>query len=296
MNNIAELQNTENHIDLLCAQRFVYTKAKIAFQTRILLSVLFAILGPILILNFEAIKVYVAVVAVSYAFLDLLFLRRLENNYREDGAKIQELFDTGLFKLDWNNIVVGDRPDTEKIFSYSRKYKEKNDLTNLYNWYSPEIGGLDLNEAVVVCQRTNIWWDVSLRDKLFWFLSMGLLALTLLIFLFFSKDSTVLFSILASLLPLYESLGEYIKSQREAIIKTKALKSRLEDFIERLIEGQKINSSDLRITQDEIYRHRSASLFVPDWFYFIFRSKQEDEMNYSAKYYVGRIKDTLRKK
>jgi len=289
MNNIATQQNTDEYINFLCAQRLYYTKAKTIFQIRIGLSILFAIFGPILILNIEEIKVYVAIMAIFYAGLDFLVLRRIENNHRVDGAKIQELFDIGLFNLNWNNLVVGDRPDAEKIFSYSEKYKTRNSLDNLNDWYSPEIANLETSTAVVICQRTNIWWDVSLRERLFWFLLVVLVVLTLFVVLYFAENSAILFSILASLLPLYEILGDYIKSQHTSIATIKNLKCRLEALIENIIEGQTVTAADLRTMQDEIFRHRSTCLFVPDWFYFLFRDRQEKEMNYSAQYYVGRI-------
>ena len=289
MNKMIEQQNTDEYIDLLCAQRHSYTKAKTMFQTRIVLAILFSIFGPIIILNFEGVKSYVAIFAIFYTLLDFLFLRRIENSHREDGARIQELFDIGLFNLDWNNIVAGNRPDTEKICSYSKKYKEKSNLDNLNNWYSPEVATLEINNAVVVCQRTNVWWDVSLREKLFWFLGACLVVLAFIVILIFSQDSVTLFSILASLLPLYETLGDYIKSQRASIIKIKDLKSRLEELLENIIHGQTVTTTDLRTVQDEIFRHRSTCLFVPDWFYFFFRDGQERDMNYAAQHYVNRI-------
>lgn len=291
MNHIIKKQNRSEYINFLCAQRYSYTKAKSLFQIRIGLSMLFAIFGPIIIFNFDTTKTYIAITAFFYVLFDFLFLRRMENCYREDGAKIQELFDIGLFNLDWNSLVVGDRPDSEKIFSYSKKYKAKNNLDNLKNWYSMEISNLETNSAVVVCQRTNIWWDVSLREKLFWILLAGLIILTLFIVLIFSRDTVILFSTLFSLLPLYETLGDYVKSQRASIIKIKDLKSKLESLIEKIVGGQTITTTELRTTQDEIFRHRSTCLFVPDSFYFFFRDKQENEMNYSARHYVNRIKN-----
>lgn len=289
MNDITKRQNRAEYINFLCAQRYSYTKAKSLFQIRIGLSMLFAIFGPIIILNIDTAKIYVSITAVFYTLFDFLFLRRMENCYREDGAKIQELFDVGLFNLNWNNLVVGDRPDSEKIFSYSEKYKSKNNLDNLKNWYSTEVSNLKINSAVVICQRTNIWWDVSLREKLFWILLAGLVIITLFIVMVFSKDTTILFSTLFSLLPLYEILGDYIKCQRASITRIKELKSRLENFIEKIVDGHPITAIELRTTQDEIFRHRSTCFFVPDSFYFFFRDKQEDEMNYSARHYLNRI-------
>lgn len=289
MNNIVRKQNTEEFIDLLCAQRHSYTKAKTVFVFRLVLSVLFAVLGPILILNLERLQGYVAISAIFYTIIDYFILRNIENRHRQDGAKIQESFDTGLFNLDWNNLVVGERPDNEKVYSYSQKYKSKNDIENLTNWYSQDISELELPNATVICQRTNIWWDVALRERLFWMITVGIIVITFIIFIYFYENSVVLLSILATLLPLYETLVDYAKSQRSSITRTKALKNKLENIIESIIAGNTVDTQELRTTQDEIYRHRASCLFVPDWFYFLFRDEQEGQMNYSARHYIDRI-------
>lgn len=69
-----------------------------------------------------------------------------------------------------------------------------------------------------------------------------------LIFLYFNESSVVLLLILTTLLPLYEPLIGYIKSQRSSITKTKALKGKLEN----IITGNMVSTQELRTTQDEI--------------------------------------------
>ncbi len=292
MNDINLKQNQDNQIDKLAAQRFLYSRAKLIFITRLIISIAFAVLGPIVIFQFNDIKIYVAVVATFYTIFNFLLLRMIENRHRMDGAKIQELFDTELFNLPWNKIVAGEKPEKEKIFLYSKKYKFKNDIDTLKNWYPKNINELDLLPAVAVCQRTNIWWDVTLREKLFWSLVLFMFVLTFVIFLTLSKNSENLFLFIVFLLPFYETLIDYTKSQFSAVNRIKKLKVQLDDIIENISDNSISDDTlvnNLRIAQDEIFRHRESCLFVPDWFYKIFRDSQEGQMNYNAKHYVDII-------
>jgi hypothetical protein len=296
MNDILKNQNSEYSIGKLSAQRYLYSRAKYIFISRLALSVVFAIVGPILIFNFESIKIYVAVFAIFYTVIDFFFLRKVENDYRKQGAIIQELFDTELFMLPWNGIVVGDKPDEENVYAYSQKYKSKNkNLDNLNNWYSNEVSNLNISQACAVCQRTNVWWDVSLRTRLLISLISFIFLLTFLIFIFLCKNSENLFLFIASLLPFYETLLDYAKSQFSSIDKIKKLKTHIEKVLDKIIARSIDDVSlktDLRIIQDEIFRHRATCLFVPDFFYKFFRNKQEEQMNVGAKHYVDIILDT----
>lgn len=289
MNDIIKKQNTDKFIDFLCAQRFSYSRAKTIFIVRVVLSGLFAVLGPVLILKFKDINSYIAILAILYATVDFFLLRSIENKYRQDGAKIQELFDVNLFNLEWNEIVAGERPDSEKIYSYAKKYRNENDVKDLINWYSNDIAELELSYAIVICQRINVWWDVSLRRRLFFSIVITMIFIVVLSIFFFHKDIINLLLIIATLIPLFEILTDYVKSQWFAIIRIKKLKNKLDSMIEGIIDGKNISSQDIRIIQDEIYRHRASCVFVPDWFYRLFRDVQEEQMNYSTKYYVDRI-------
>tara|TARA_B100000745_G_scaffold52942_1_gene31476 strand:+ start:6744 stop:7619 length:876 start_codon:yes stop_codon:yes gene_type:complete len=290
MNIITTHQNEVECIDRLAAQRFAYAKAKQIFIVRISISTLFAVFGTMLMVSIEETKLYIAIAAIFYTMIDIFLLRNIENTYRRDGAKIQELFDTGLFGLEWNHLVAGSVPENEKVCLYNQQYRQKNDIENLFNWYPGDVAELSLEQAALVCQRTNIWWDVTLRQKMFWLITFGLLGLTFMLFIFFHGSSHLLLTVIVTLLPLYEVLCDYARSQYLSISKIKELQSKIEERIERVTGGESVLQSQLRTIQDEIFRHRESCLFVPDWFYFFFRGKQEEQMNYAASHYVSRFR------
>src|SRR5437763_1707535 len=111
MNTIPEKQNEPGQLDLLLAQRRLYSRAKVCFTWKISLSMVFAIGGPILSSLYEPASGYVGLAAILCLFVNLLALERLESSYKVNAAKIQELFDTYLFDLPWSEYVAGKKPD-----------------------------------------------------------------------------------------------------------------------------------------------------------------------------------------
>ncbi len=290
MNKIILNQNKKSQIDKLAAQRFLYSAAKKFLLARLGISVIFAIIGPLLMFAIEEAKPYVAISAIFYIFIDCFFLKRIEKKHRRDAAKIQELFDVSLFDLKWNSLVVGGKPNHEKIFLYKKNYKKHNKLSVLENWYPLEIEKLCLLPAVAVCQRTNVWWDVGLRKKFFWSLILFIILLTSVIFTILKDDQGNLLLLIFSLLPFYQVLTDFIVSQFSSINRIEKLEGILKDLLGKTVnENTSKLENDLRIIQDEIFRHRETCLSVPDWFYKIFRDNQEAQMNYGAEKYVEDI-------
>jgi hypothetical protein len=93
--------------------------------------------------------------------LDLLWLDRSLRGKLKVAARISEDFDCGVLKMPWNNFAAGRRVDEEKVDSAARNWR--GDELKLRGWYGaiPERAPLPL--ARVVCQRTNLWYDMSLR-------------------------------------------------------------------------------------------------------------------------------------
>ena len=68
---------------------------------------------------------WAALYAVLILLVDVIFLEPAINRYRELGAKIQEEFDTDLFRLPWNTHRCQSHPDPEVINNLAAKFKTK---------------------------------------------------------------------------------------------------------------------------------------------------------------------------
>lgn len=287
MNEIAIKQNLPKQIDKLSAQRFLYSKAKKIFYVRVTLSFILAIIATFFISTFNGSQYYIALIITFYLLIDIIFLERAESSSKKDAARIQESFDLEVFGLPWNNIVANNRIEEEKIAEYAELYRRKNggEVDKLLNWYSPEVSKLDLTPAIAVCQRSNIYWDVSLRKQIFGALTIILIISVLAIFMFSQTPILLIYSAI----PFYRVIADYAKSQKSTINNIENLKDKIENFLDNPNNFTVNQSNTLRTIQDQIFIHRETSAFVPDWFYEMNRDSQEKQMNYSADHYVDKL-------
>lgn len=193
--SFSERQNEPQKLNYLAAQRTLYKKAKSITIIQIMLSVPLIIFVSIaaLILNDKDISQLIgfqqvdiswvsAFTGVVVALLDVLILTALVNNLKEKAAKIQELFDTSVLGLPWNNVATGGIPDHEDVNKYSRPIRDMpEELSKLKNWYSVKLDNLPIEASLIICQRSNLCWDSELRD--YFSKLMGVIALFMILFL-----------------------------------------------------------------------------------------------------------------
>lgn len=301
MNNIRQLQNTNNSIDKLSSQRQLYSKAKTFFTLRLLMSILIAIIGPILITQYDKSRPYVALISIIYIFFDIIVLKKIESKNRENAAKIQELFDIKLFGLEWNNVVAGNKPDMEMVYVNSEKYKKKNNTAALFDWYPKGIESLDLMSAALVCQRSNIWWDVSLR-KIYIKILFSALSFFAIFFAVVSiaknLDIQKILETILPILPLISILVSQIESQISTVSKMDSLKEKIESLINVIVENNCTQidvEGQIRSIQDAIFLHRESCFSLPNWLYGLFMKKYEKQMEYNADTHILKLSRTAKR-
>lgn len=93
------------------------------------------------------------------------------------------------------------------------------------------------------------------------------------------------------MIPLIELLIKQINEHHGSDCCSTDLKDNLNDTLSRIINGEVINNPEslARTYQDEIYRHRSKCPMVFDWMYWIFKDKQEEQMQFSVSKTVKEI-------
>lgn len=120
MNQIKKEQN--NYIDLIAAQRQAYTIAKRFGQLKNLFIII-SFLMPLLIF-FEInddIKPYVGLIGLAGTLGITQIFKNRKKKYVETAAKIQQKFDTELFKLEYKPDLLKSIPDAHSIANLSNK-------------------------------------------------------------------------------------------------------------------------------------------------------------------------------
>lgn len=275
MNIISEKQNEVKFIEYLKAQRVAYTQCKI-YQFFDIISLLMAIVLPIIgILNNDIVKFLVAF-GVLWTIIYLV-----SENYRkkktEQGAKIQEQFDTELFEIPWNNILC-----KNKINSDTQTDLAKQDNGDgLSNWYSLEVNSsLPQPIAVVLCQRINFSWELKLRKWYVTFLIILLVTYYGLFVAFFLYNNIGFFDSFLLISPSLSfliygvqnslSLNSHITSKNQTL-------SQIDEILDEYSKHKEMpNKSILRQIQDIIYIERTVPEKIPDWFYRLSKSSNEN--------------------
>lgn len=291
MNNINKEQNTNKQLERLAAQRQLYSDAKKIFILHILLSVPVVLLWSIAIAWRQELKVYAAFYGVILTLADITLLIPLQKNIKEKAAKIQELFDCDVLKLEWRRFKIGIKPDGESISEACKNYlTQYKNYAALKSWYPSGLEKLPLQFARIICQRTNCWWDAKLRRRYAnLMIAMGL-TLTIIVFLIgliggMSLEKFIL-AVFIPLLPVFVlSIREY-KENNECAQAVDSLKEHSEKLWEKTLAhraDRKELENDSRFLQDEIYDRRRNGPLVFDWIYRFLRTSFEEQMNVGAK-------------
>jgi hypothetical protein len=304
-NSIPQDQLNERQLQRLAAQRYLYSKAKKLLGLQMILTAPAALVWSIVVAIRPNLKVYAAFWGLSIGLLDTLVLDRFQRSWKQQAAKIQELFDCDVLHLTWRDFKIDRRPDPENVVAAAKKFQRSDpDYSTLKNWYPTSVGQLPLNLGRIVCQRANCWWDVALRRR-YAFLVITILAI--LILAVFAVGiiagmplETFFLAILAPLTPAFIlGIREYNRHMESAKTLDR-LKNHADDIWRKAV-GNELSPIQLeyesRELQDEIYNHRQSSPLIFDWIYARLRRQHEEQMNKAASELVdealasGSLKD-----
>jgi hypothetical protein len=278
-------QNSDEAILLLRAQRKMYSSAKRVRNVRLLGSVLPAIIAPIAMIQWPDIKPFLAGVSGVWVFASLLVFKRIEKQWTEIAAKIQEQFDTQVLGLLWNEHLVGSRVPPEDIHSAAKGVDPKKE--HLFDWYS-SVGTDDRILHILIAQRSNLAWDRRLRRGYAWLVvscTVGLFLVYLLGGIYYKMDLQQY--VTALLLP---SCAALVHGIEMAINHFEASATREGDrkaVDQLLVQHHRTPSAvtleECRKIQDRIYASRKEGVTVPDWWYWYRRPAEQEAMTYGAQ-------------
>jgi hypothetical protein len=280
MNDIKKNQELPQNINLLKAQRFIYTKAKKIYRWQLTITIVVVVILNVIKLtqkSFTSIDLtpYIALVSVSITLFDLLFLSGYLSKFKTNGAKVQELFDCNVYNMEWNETNSGDKPENWVVEEAENKYFD-NPKAPLSNWYHIELDGLKQQEAILRCQETNLEYDRKLRyhfknDCLIVCLVIVVISFVIATVINISLQS-YLTNFIAPTLPLIVILIKLFIDNNKAV---KSLEEVRRSARKLRNAGGIPSMNQLRQVQDKLFCSRKDSSLIPDNYYQYRRAKLE---------------------
>jgi hypothetical protein len=300
-NTIADDQNTDQMLKYLAAQRNLYSRAKFVMWLQLFFVILLAVVLSLLGAAFPQFAKWAALYGITVAITDAAIIETQKKSLQRHAATIQEIFDSEVLKLEWNQFEVGLRPDVELINEAANKFFKKHQTWNdLRDWYPPAVKDLPLHLARLVCQRSNCWFDRHLRMRFSQIIVVALLVPALVVLVISLSTGLnverLVIAILAPLLPfILWTIREY-RNQRQAVDTLNRLRNVISDLWQQALHehlDEKRCAQESRRLQDGIFAHRSTSPLVFDFVYTLLRKQSEETINRSAEDLVAEALKTL---
>lgn len=281
-NGIRLRQNEEHSIEMLAAQRQLYSDAKRYDWLSTALSV-WVPFGLAIILLFISEDSPVGVVSYIASIISAIISFMVDgiiNNKKELAASIQQKFDTYIYNMSWDMRIFGkNRNLNNEIAVYSSKIlSDEEEKKSLYDWYTPSVDGKELKEGILSCQRENVWWDVGLRKRFKTGSIIVIFILCIAVFVMGICKNESIVKLLwrfAFVAPMLEWLFSTIKQLNVDI-------NELQELDERINDDESKSIEDLQDIQKLIFDHRKNCFAIPNFFYKYFKDNDEDKAHRAA--------------
>lgn len=281
-NGIRLRQNEEHSIEMLAAQRQLYSNAKRYDWLSTALSVWIPF-GMAIILVFipeDSLAGIVSyIVSITSAVISFI-VDGIINNKKELAAAIQQKFDTYIYNMPWDTRIFGkNRNLNNEIAVYSSKIlSDEEEKKSLYDWYTPLVDEKELKEGILSCQRENVWWDVGLRKRFKMGSIMAIIILCIAVFIMGICKNEITVKLLwrfAFVAPMLEWLFSTIKQLNKDI-------NELQELDEIINDDESKSMEDLQDIQKLIFIHRKDCFAIPNFFYKHFKDNDEDKAHRAA--------------
>jgi hypothetical protein len=282
------------------AQRYLYGRAKrwrgVQVACTVFLPALLAVIVP------TGLRAWVALSALLLVALDEVFLEPAISDSQKKAASVQEGFDTEVFELEWPAWRAA-RPAPETVCAGVRDAERASrsiEVEQLEDWYPRAIGRVPHPLSVLVCQRFNIVYGLTLRTNVVRVLTAVLL-IALAVPLLIAQASgwsiaTLLIEGVLPALPIIRWAWRELNRHK----KHAASQERLQQTIERVARDAArgaLAESEVRLwlrrLQDEVFGLRTTDVPIFDWVYWLLRKRAEPTLNAAAEAYVDELRALL---
>jgi hypothetical protein len=289
---IAERQNDDDMMELLCAATWHYGAAKKWHVVRVVGTLGFALAAPVITFWLPQAAAGVAALAALWVLAGRTFLGKAEDTEMHAGVTAQEQFDTEVFGLPWHEALAGRPLGHEDIIDASdhingeARAKKK-------NWYADNTKvPWPLN--VVLCQRASAAWSRRAHQNYARLLTVTAWAwliagIVMGVVAHVSLAGYLIMLFLPSQ-PAFLDAMELIRSHRAAGDQ----KGRVETMTDALWEKGAadptlVTVADCRAVQDHSYRLRRHSPQVAEWYYRLRRNRDEHAMKRATERKISQL-------
>ncbi|MCG5464843.1 S-4TM family putative pore-forming effector [Micromonospora sp. MED01] len=279
---IFDAQNSTDARRLVAAQARIYSDTKIFAGVRLTVVIGLSIAAGVVAIRFPGLRT-AAGVGGGTALLAVSFVTAsVEKRLRMMAAAAQEEFDTRVFRLDWNGVLV-DRPPAARVAKAAFRYRGGRDA----NWYD-DTEATHRPYDVLICQATNLGWGASMHRLWAWILSgLGLLAACGAIAGGMLADlgwSGLLTAVIVPALSPIKEIAEQIRLNFDNARSKESAERKIAELWAAGMSGAATPSTtQLRTLQDKILQLRQTNAFVPDWLDTVFHRRNEVAMKMSVQ-------------
>ncbi len=284
--SIDERQRDDVSARLLRAFTAEYRRAKLYRGVRLGVSCVLALAGPLVGVASLTAAGVVGAIAGLWVVITRLLLIPVEKDHVGRAVRIQELFDTRLFDLEWPDGLAGLMPNQEDISDAARRVVGNARVAKQIDegWY-PSTKDIPWPVNVLLAQWSSVGYGRHQNTAYFRFLatSTGVAAVAVIIF-GIATGMTLTDWLITFALPSLPALLD-ISEVADAHRRLAADKATLEgDLLQPMWRKELVHRGTLTLgdcgrVQDESFRMRELGLQVPDWFFRLRRARGEQNMH-----------------
>ncbi|MEB3023566.1 S-4TM family putative pore-forming effector [[Mycobacterium] crassicus] len=286
---ISLAQNTQQSQRLIAAQARLYSDVKRDSALRLAVIAAVAVSLSWVSINNDSTTAVGTVGGLAALVLQALVTWR-ERRKVSLASAIQEQFDTEVYQLPWNSVVVRHRPNGQDIARAAARYK--GDRTR--DWY-PDTGRVVRPLDILICQQSNVGWGIPVHRIWSWTLAGAAIAGVLVLGLVWKAASLSpsggLDAIVVPFLSVMWEVFEHVRTNlASARAKDEIQQLMLDDWNTATTGGQLPTVERCRLFQDQIVGIRRTNAHVPDWFDRALRTKNERAMRTTSHDMVAAAK------
>jgi hypothetical protein len=163
-NNINSLQNLPTQLKALAVSSEYHRLSSIAWLVQVVCALSGCICG-VLFATFFQVPAFISAGVGGLVALAVFSLGLVRSYFVRRAASWMDNFDRSLFALELQGNLATLDTRLADLPSVIRRLVKSDDLSTFRDWY-PDVSGVDVRHAALLCMRSSSDWDIKLRIRL----------------------------------------------------------------------------------------------------------------------------------